>query len=106
MDLNYNTQQHQILLTEYGRGAQEMIEHLATIEDREARNRMARTIFKVMVNLNPDIKDQTGYEKTVWDHIHEIGKFELDIDTEYPKPAPRPCRAGSGHIHPHGPPCA
>ena len=98
MDLKYNTQEHQILLTEYGRGVQEMIEHLSTIEDREARNRMARTIFRVMVNLNPEIKDQTGYEKTVWDHIHEIGKFELDIDTDYPKPSPAEKEVAPEHL--------
>ncbi len=88
MDLKYNTQQSQILLTEYGRGVQEMIEHLKTIEDREKRNALANTIFHVMVNLNPSIKDQKDYQRTVWDHLHEIGKYELDIDTDYPKPLP------------------
>lgn len=88
MELKYNTQQKQILLTEYGRGIQEMIEHLKTVEDREDRNRMARTIFNVMVNLNHSIKDQDNYDKTVWDHMHEIAKYELDIDSEFPKPSP------------------
>ncbi len=98
MKLNYNTQQEHIHLTEYGRGVQEMVEHLKTVEDREKRNRMARTIFKVMVNLNPSIKEQENYEKTVWDHMHEIAQYELDIDTEFPKPTPEEKSEGPEHL--------
>jgi hypothetical protein len=88
MDLSYNTQQENIRLTEYGRGVQEMIEHLKLEKDRDKRNVLAHTVFKVMVNLNPEIKDQTNYEQTVWDHMHEIASYELDIDNEYPAPEP------------------
>ena len=62
MDLSYNTQQENIRLTEYGRGVQEMIEHLKLEKDRDKRNVLAHTVFKVMVNLNPEIKDQTNYQ--------------------------------------------
>ena len=88
MELSYNTQQENIRLTEYGRGVQEMIEHLKLEKDRDKRNVLAHTVFKVMVNLNPEIKDQTNYEQTVWDHMHEIASYELDIDNEYPAPEP------------------
>ena len=88
MELQYNTQQEQITLTEYGRGVQEMIEHLKLEKDRDKRNVLAHTVFKVMVNLNPEIKNQKNYEQTVWDHMHEIASFELDIDNDYPAPEP------------------
>ena len=88
MELSYNTQLEKIALTEYGRGVQEMVEHLKLEKDREKRNILAHTVFKVMVNLNPEIKNQTNYEQTVWDHMHEIANFELDIDNEYPAPEP------------------
>ena len=88
MELSYNTQLEKISLTEYGRGVQEMVEHLKLENDRDKRNILAHTVFKVMVNLNPEIKNQTNYEQTVWDHMHEIANFELDIDNEYPAPEP------------------
>jgi|TARA_B110000858_G_C17655331_1_gene404650 hypothetical protein len=88
MELSYNTQLEKIALTEYGRGVQEMVEHLKLEKDRDKRNILAHTVFKVMVNLNPEIKNQTNYEQTVWDHMHEIANFELDIDNEYPAPEP------------------
>lgn len=88
MELKYNTQQEHIVLTEYGRGVQEMVEHLKLEKDRDKRNVLAHTVFRVMANLNPEIKNQTNYEQTVWDHLHEIANFELDIDNDYPKPEP------------------
>jgi len=88
MELSYNTQLEKIALTEYGRGVQEMVEHLKLEKDRDKRNILAHTVLKVMVNLNPEIKNQTNYEQTVWDHMHEIANFELDIDNEYPAPEP------------------
>jgi hypothetical protein len=83
MQLTYNTQQEQIKLTEYGRGVQEMVEHLKLEKDRDKRNVLAHTVFKVMINLNP-----ANYEQTVWDHMHEIAGYELDIDNEFPVPQP------------------
>ena len=70
MDLTYNTQQEQIKLTEYGRGVQEMVAYLKLEKDRDKRNVLAHTVFNVMVNLNPELKNQTNYEQTVWDHMH------------------------------------
>ncbi len=88
MELSYNTQLEKITLSEYGRGVQEMVEHLKLEKDRDKRNILAHTVFKVMVNLNPEIKNQTNYEQTVWDHLHEIANYELDIDNDYPTPEP------------------
>lgn len=88
MELSYNTQKESIRLTEYGRGVQEMVEHLKLEQDREKRNTLAHTVFQVMLNLNPEIKGQTGYEQTVWDHMHEIANYELDIDNNFATPAP------------------
>ena len=86
MNIQYNTQQEQITLSEYGRGVQEMVEHLKIEQDREKRNILAHTVFQVMLNLNPEIKGQKNYEQTVWDHMHEIAGFELDIDNDFPVP--------------------
>ena len=98
MELEYNTQRGIIKMGEYGRRVQEMIEHLKTVEDREKRTRMAHTIFQVMVNLNPSIKEQKEYERTVWDHIYELANYDLDIDTEFKAPQPEEKEGKPQHI--------
>jgi hypothetical protein len=98
MELTYNTQQEQIKLTEYGRGVQEMVEHLKLEKDRDKRNVLAHTVFRVMVNLNPEIKNQTNYEQTVWDHMHEIANVELDIDNDFPTPEPAAKAVAPEHL--------
>ncbi|MGB0850829.1 MAG: DUF4290 domain-containing protein [Bacteroidia bacterium] len=98
MDLKYNTQDEIIKLSEYGRGVQEMVEHLKLEKDRDKRNILAHTVHKVMVNLNPDIKNQNNYEQTVWDHMHEIANYELDIDNDYPAPEPSAKEESPEHL--------
>ena len=45
--MEYNTQQRKLPLPEYGRSVQHMVDHALTIEDREERQRCARTIVTV-----------------------------------------------------------
>jgi len=98
MDLVYNSQQEKIRLSEYGRGVQEMVEHLKLEKDRDKRNILAHTVFQVMVNLNPEIKDQKDYQQTVWDHMHEIASYELDIDNDFPTPTPEDKNTKPTHL--------
>lgn len=98
MELNYNTQQDNIILSEYGRGVQELVEHLKTVEDLEIRNRMARTIFQVMINLNPSVKELDNYQQKLWDHIHIMGNYELNIASDFPKPEPEALAAKPNKI--------
>lgn len=98
MELKYNTQQEQIMLTEYGRSVQELVDNLNTIEDKEQRNRMARTIIQVMINLNPDVKNLDNYKQKLWDHLHIMGNYQLDIDSEYEKPEPSALMSKPDHL--------
>ena len=71
-------------LPEYGRNVQKMVDHIKTIEDREERNRAARTIIQIMGNLNPHLRDEGDFKHKLWDHLALIADFELDIDPPYP----------------------
>lgn len=73
-------------LPEYGRNVQKMIDYIKTIDDRDERNRAARTIIKIMGNLNPHLRDYGDINHKLWDHISIISQFELDIDAPYPPP--------------------
>jgi hypothetical protein len=88
MDYNYNTQRKNLVLPEYGRNIQKMVDYLLTIEDREERNRAARAVIAIMGNLNPHLRDISDFKHKLWDHLQLMSDFKLDIDSPYEKPTP------------------
>lgn len=86
--LLYNTERVRLYIPEYGRNVQKMVEYLKTIEDREKRNEQAKAVIKVMEIINPAVKLQENFEHKLWDHLHIISGFSLDVDSPYPVPAP------------------
>ena len=84
--LLYNTERVKLWMPEYGRNVQKMVDYLKTLEDREKRNEQARAIVKVMEILNPQVHIQDNWEQKLWDHIHIISGFDLDVDSPYPAP--------------------
>jgi hypothetical protein len=88
MVYDYNTQRKRMALPEYGRNVQKMVDHIKTIEDRNERNRAARTIIQIMGNLNPHLRDEGDFKHKLWDHLALIANFDLDIDSPYPVPEP------------------
>ena len=73
-------------LPEYGRNVQKMVDHVKSIEDRDERNRAARTVIQIMGNLNPHLRDEGDFKHKLWDHLALIADFDLDIDSPYPAP--------------------
>ncbi len=84
--LLYNTERTKLMMPEYGRNVQKMAEYLKTIEDRDKRNEQARAVIKSMEILNPQVHLQEDFEHKLWDHLHIISGFELDVDSPYPAP--------------------
>ncbi len=78
--LRYNTQQKKLILPEYGRNIQKMVDHCLTIEDRDERTRCARSIIASMGNLFPQLRDQEDFRHKLWDHLAIMSDFKLDID--------------------------
>src|SRR4051812_42624820 len=88
MELEYNTQLDKLIIPEYGRNIQGMIEYCCTIADRDERNLCARAIIQVMGQLNPPLRDQADFTHKLWDHLFIISQFKLDVDSPYSKPHP------------------
>lgn len=84
--MDYNTQREKLVLPEYGRHVQKMIEQVKAIEDREKRSEQARAVVQVMGVLNPQIRELNDYKRKLWDHAQVIADFGLDIDSPYPIP--------------------
>ena len=85
--LLYNTERVKLWMPEYGRNVQKMVDYLKSLEDREKRNEQAKAIVKVMEILNPQVHVQENWEQKLWDHLHIISGFDLDIDSPYPAPS-------------------
>ncbi len=83
MEYDYNTSRENLILPEYGRNIQKMVNYVKSIEDREERNRAARTVIAVMGNLNPHLRDVNDFKHKLWDHLAIIADFDLDIDSPY-----------------------
>lgn len=75
-----------LVLKEYGRNTQRLVDYLMTIEDREKRSVMARTLIELMLQLNPATKETTDHTQRLWDHLYIMSDFKLDVDTEYVLP--------------------
>jgi len=95
---DYNTQRKKMTLPEYGRNVQKMIDHIKTLENREERNRAAKTIIQVMGNFNTHLRDIEDFKHKLWDHLAIIANFELDIDSPYPFPEAQKINAKPNEI--------
>ncbi len=84
--MEYNSQREKLIIPEYGRNVQKMVEYAITIEDREKRTNAAKYIVSVMASMNPQNRDSSDYMRTLWDHLYIISDFRLDVDSPYPKP--------------------
>lgn len=83
MDQKYNSQQKKLVLPEYGRNVQQMVDYCVEIPDREERTRCAYTIVQIMGNLFPQLRDTEDYKHKLWDHLAIMSDFKLDIDFPY-----------------------
>ena len=78
--LTYNTQLKKLVLPEYGRNIQQMVDHCLTIEDKEERTRCAYSIINTMGNLLPNLRDLEDFKHKLWDHLAILSDVKLDID--------------------------
>jgi hypothetical protein len=86
--MEYNTQLPKLIIPEYGRNIQIMVDHCCTIENRDERNKCARAIIQIMGQLNPHLRDIADFTHKLWDHLFLISQFRLDVDSPYPRPSP------------------
>lgn len=78
--LTYNTQLKKLVLPEYGRNIQQMVDHCLTIPDKEERTKCAYSIIEIMGNLFPNLRDEDDFKHKLWDHLAIMSEFRLDID--------------------------
>lgn len=81
--LDYNTDRPSLILPEYGRSVQNMVNYCQTLEDRSERQRCAETIIKIMCAMHPSDGDESDVQKKLWNHLAAMSDYNLDIDYPY-----------------------
>lgn len=84
--MEYNTERKPLIIPEYGRHMQEMVDYCMAIEDREKRNEFAGIIIEVMGELNPHLRDVDDFQHKLWDQLFIMSEFKLDVDSPFPIP--------------------
>ena len=94
----YNTSRNHLVIKEYGRNVQKMIEYAITIKDRKKRTETAKAIIRVMAEIHPDTKENINqadpqnqsmdYWRKLWDHLFIISNYKLDVDAPFSMPVP------------------
>ena len=109
--LDYNTQREKLLMPEYGREIQKMIDYAVSLPDKAERLKCAQTIVRLMESKNPQLHESTDYEQTLWDHLYLMSHQQLDIDWPFDvseaekilsKPAPMELPQGNTHLRHYG----
>lgn len=85
--LEYNAERTHLIIPEYGRHLQKLIDQATEIEDRELRNKTAKYIISVMGTLNPHLRDVPDFQHKLWDQLFIMSDFKLDVDSPYPIPS-------------------
>lgn len=85
--IEYNTEREKLIIPEYGRHIQKMVNYCKSINDRDERNKVAQAIIGVMGNLNPHLRDVPDFQHKLWDQLFIMADFDLDVDSPYPNPS-------------------
>ncbi|RLD27967.1 MAG: DUF4290 domain-containing protein [Bacteroidetes bacterium] len=86
LNIDYNSDRTDLIIPEYGRNIQRMVEYAVSVKSRELRNQVALAIINVMGQLFPHLRDVDDYKHKLWDHIFIMSDFKLDVDSPYPVP--------------------
>ncbi|WP_456440272.1 DUF4290 domain-containing protein [Psychroserpens sp.] len=83
-DIEYNTEREHLIIPEYGRHLQKMVNYAKELPTKEERNKVAKSIINVMGNMQPHLRDVPDFQHKLWDQLFIIADFELDADSPYP----------------------
>ena len=109
--LDYNTKRETLLLPEYGREIQRMVDYAIGCPTRDERNACANTIVRMMGTKVPNATETNDGVRALWDHLYIMGRGQLDIDWPYDmseavkitqKPQPMPIRKNHVKLHHYG----
>ena len=93
--MEYNTKRNNLIIREYGRNIQKLVEECVKIEDRAKRTSTAYAVVRIMSDVVNSKENSTEANRNnddfwnkLWDHLFIMSDYQLDVDSPYPKPVP------------------
>ncbi len=86
--LSYNSMRDDLVIPEYGRSIHEMVQHCLSIADKAERSKCAAAIVSVMGSVVSQEGEKERAEHKLWNQLHVMARYELDVDAPFPKPEP------------------
>ena len=86
--LSYNSMRDDLVIPEYGRSIHEMVQHCLSIADKAERSKCAAAIVSVMGSVVSQEGEKERAEQKLWNQLHVMARYELDVDAPFPKPEP------------------
>lgn len=85
--LTYNSGREELVIPEYGRGLQTMVQHMMSIADRAERTKCAEAIVSVMGSVVPPEGTEEEGKHKLWNQLHQMSGYQMDVDSPFEKPA-------------------
>ena len=86
MILEYNSQRALIILKEYGRNVQNLVDYIRNIPDKDKRTELAYTLIELIKQLNPTVRESVENPQRLWDDLFIIADFNLDVNNPFNPP--------------------
>ncbi|PRY15419.1 uncharacterized protein DUF4290 [Pontibacter ummariensis] len=77
------TFKQELLLREYGRNVQDLVNYITKVQDRAERTRLSQLLINLMAKLNPQLRDTQDYQQKLWNHLYVMSGSTLDVDAPY-----------------------
>lgn len=82
----YNTSREGIILKEYGRNVQKLVNYIRTVPDKEKRTELAITLIELIKQLAPVAKEAQENPQRMWDDLYIMADFNLDVNNPFTTP--------------------
>lgn len=97
--MEYNSTRAPLIMKEYGRHIQKMVDYLLTIKDKDERQKNIYAVIELMGFLNPHLKNVEDFRHKLWDHLFLISNFQLEVESPYPIPTREKLKAKPKPLH-------
>jgi hypothetical protein len=111
-NMSYASDKEEILMPEYGRGVQELVQHARTLTDPVAQQQAIEYIIQIILTLQPQTRSIEDYREKLWKHIFRIADYELtavptvgevpEREADMLKPTPTPYPAHNAKYRHYG----
>lgn len=78
-NMDYNTSRDFLIIPEYGRHVQGMLQYAVTIENQQEKQAFVEKVVNLVVQMNTQNKNAEDFREKVWKHVYRISNFKLDV---------------------------